>query len=122
MAQIASHHAKLQLLMKTNELEEQEKQRECMVRANRNEKFAQISSKNDQASLIAANEVYHRNDEATRRELVSNMRECSSELQPVVKVLGNFEGILLILNSTLHITNNSYIILRLPEQNEKKYS
>lgn len=94
MVQISSYHAKLQLLQKAQEIDEQTKQREVQSRAMRAQKSSILKSRNDHASWVAANEANNRSDEAVRRELVSKLRDCSPEagFQPVVDVLENYEG------------------------------
>ena len=101
MDKIASNTSKLQLLEKTHEIEEKEMETHKKNVAARNSIFDSMKNKNDHQSLLAETEIMFRNEESTRRDLVAAMKggnkDSDTSLAPVVKVLGNFEGTLLLL-------------------------
>lgn len=123
--QIVLYNSKLDLLERTQEIEE--KERDIMVQniEIRKEKFEKIRSKNDAESMRIANETMFKQDEALRRDLLAKMVSLKDSdgssfiLGPVIDVLENFEGkpshhyfcLSHCTNELFFIYSNSYVIL-----------
>ena len=74
-----------------------------------------IRSKNDNLSLIAANEAYFRREESVRQELVKNMIDSfqsGDSLGSIINLLINYDGMLKI-SISIHLCLNmfSFIII-----------
>lgn len=100
LSQITSFNTKLDLLNQTHEIEENERERQAVIVAKRNEKFEAIKSKNDDLSLKAERERSIRQDEGARRKLFDKMVMDSPDfLSPVTDVLNNNQGIYCIVTA-----------------------
>lgn len=96
MSQIASFTKKLQLLERTHELEEEEKERILRKTADRNAKSREIRAKNDLLCQRAATEVDLKEEAQQRKALLSQLKESISGMpwmQPMVDLLENSQGI-----------------------------
>lgn len=97
--QIAVSNCKLQLLQKTQEIEEKEGERLLRNAQKRTDKANLIRSKNATISSHAQSEIMFRGEEAERREVIEKVKQYASEfgLTSVVKLLDKFEGIYIYL-------------------------
>ena len=100
MLQITSFSSKLDLLKKTHDIEEKERDRAKREVEKRNEKFSVIKSKNDNACLIAKNSVDFKKNETARRELVAKMKNPENPihtfLTPLIDVIDYNQGTFII--------------------------
>lgn len=103
MDQIISYNAKLDLLEKTHEIEEMERERHFKKVELQKQKYEQIRSKNTTESLRITTSNIIMKDEAIRRELIEKMMSLQDSdgssfiLGPIIDVLENFEGINILL-------------------------
>ena len=95
MSQISSSYAKLDLLKKTHDIEEKEREKQLRGVEKRKEKYNVIKRKNDNLSLKAANDLSHKQDEATQQDLIDKMNSHRNLnfLSPITNVLTNGQGI-----------------------------
>ena len=104
--EIAASHSKLQLLQKTHDLEEKEKERLSKKSKARDEKANEIRAQNTALSATTHNEVMFRREESERRELVAKMKKYATELglTSIVDILNNYEGTLTKMRRNVHGT------------------
>lgn len=113
MSQIVSSTKKLQLLEKTNEIEEEE--REIIRRnvAQRNAKYQLIKTQNDLECLKSANEIDQKQEAAERRELLTKVKASTSDvpwLKPIVNLLENNHGNYSFLFHYLNLYYHYYLL------------
>ena len=95
MSQIVSYTKKLQLLEKTNEIDEEERERNMKNLAERNEKYKKLKSKNDLQCVRSSNEVDLRQESAERKHLLQQLKDSISDMpwmQPMVDLLEKNQG------------------------------
>ena len=95
MAQICSLTKKLQLLERTNEIEEEERERFARNLSQRNDKFKQLKSQNDVLCAKSSTEVDLKQEAAQRKAMLLTFKDVVSEMpwmQPLVDLLENNQG------------------------------
>lgn len=92
--QVASNNCKLQLLEKTHEIEQLEKDRLKRRIVDIEEKAKNIREKNSSLATECHIEMMFRREENERSELLSSMKKGASQLglTSIVEVLENYEG------------------------------
>ena len=96
MAQIVTCTRKLQLLEKTNEIEEEERERAFRNQDKRTAKYNALKSQNDLLCLRSANQVELRQESTERRALLSKLKESTKDMpwmKPQVDLLENNQGL-----------------------------
>lgn len=95
MDQIATSNKKLELLERTNEIEEEERERVVRNLAQRTEKYKQLKSQNDIVCLRSANQMDLRQEATERRAILERAKDSTSDMpwiKPIIDVLENHQG------------------------------
>lgn len=105
MSQIAASTKKLQLLEKTNEIEEEERDRMKKKVSERNSKFLQVRAQNESICVRASSEVDLRQEAAERKALLHNLKDSIKDMpwmNPLVELLENSQGKIIYLKIKLN--------------------
>lgn len=92
MSRIVSFTKKLQLLEKTHEIEEEERERVRRTVAERNSKYMEIKSKNGSICSRTATELELKREASERKALLNKLKESISNMpwmHPMVDLLEN---------------------------------
>lgn len=101
---MCSYNAKLALLKKTHEIEEEEMSRAMRRSSKIKEKAEEIRSKNARLSVMSNTETMFSSEEEERRELIAKMKLYAGQLglTSITNILENFEGIFEVNFKNLH--------------------
>ena len=113
MDQIYSSNAKLGLLKKTYEIEQEESIRAAASIAKRNADAQKIRDKNREISVATHTEQMFRREEEERREIVSKMKQYAEQLglSSITDILQSFEGTFCFTLTKLSLFNKKKLSL-----------
>ena len=108
MSQIASSTKKLQLLQRTLEIEEEERERLIRNVSERNAKYKELKSKNDALCTRSNTEVDLKQEAAQRKALLLRFKESITDMpwmHPIVDLLENSQGEILFFIFIINFRN-----------------